>query len=142
MAEAGSATTRRTKTGVNYASQWNHFVAWSRASGKCSLPASPEDVAGYLKDRSGTGASPSTLRVVVATIARNHRDAGFDVPPSSGRSHWTWTAIFPAHKPPCGRCGRMERAKVLPTIDSSAAAPTRTVVRDCPRCLRANHSAL
>ena len=53
MAEAGSATTRRTRTGLNYASQWNHFVAWSRASGKCSLPASPEDVAAYLEDRSG-----------------------------------------------------------------------------------------
>ena len=41
-------------------------------------------MAGYLKDRSGTGASPSTLRVVVATIARNHRDAGFDVPLHQG----------------------------------------------------------
>ena len=69
--------------GFNYASQRNHFVAWSQASGKCSLPSSPEDVAGYLKDRSGTGASPSTLRVVVA-IARNHRDAGFDVPLHQG----------------------------------------------------------
>ena len=80
MAEVEPATSRRTRTGDSYANQWNRFVAWSRASGKCSLPASPEDVAAYLEDRSGTGARPSTLRVVAAAIARNHRDAGFDAP--------------------------------------------------------------
>ena len=52
MAEIGRATSRRSRTGVSYASQWNSFVAWSEASGKCSLPASPEDVVAYLEDRS------------------------------------------------------------------------------------------
>ena len=80
MAELGPATTRRTRSRDSYTSQWNRFVTWSEASGRCSLPASPEDVAAYLEDRSGTGARPSTLRVVAAAIARNHRDAGFDVP--------------------------------------------------------------
>ena len=84
MAEPGQATSRRTRTGDSYASQWNSFVAWSRASRRCSLPATPEDVADYLEDRSGTGARPSTLRVVAAAIARNHRDAGFDVPVRQG----------------------------------------------------------
>ena len=55
-------------------------LGWSQKSGRCSLPASPEDVAAYLKDRSETVARPSTLRVVAAAIARNHKDAGFDVP--------------------------------------------------------------
>ena len=80
MAEVGPATSRRTRTGDSYVNQWNRFVAWSQASGRCSLPASPEDVAAYLGDRSEAGARPSTLRVAVATIARNHKDAGFDVP--------------------------------------------------------------
>ena len=84
MAEFGQATSRWTRTGAGYASQWNHFVAWSQASGRRSLPASPEDVAAYLEDRSGTGVRPSTLRVVAAAIARNHRDAGFDVPLHQG----------------------------------------------------------
>ena len=132
MAEAGPATSRRTRTGVNYASQWNHFVAWSRASGKCSLPASPEDVAAYLEDRSGTGARPSTLRVVAAAIARSHRDAGFDVPIHRGAARTTLEELthedFPrparalpldldcylairktAHSPRWGRGGRLER---------------------------------
>ena len=89
MAELEQATTRRTRTGVNYASQWNRFVAWSQASGRRSLPASPEDVAAYLEDRSETGARPSTLRVAAAAIARNHRDAGFDVPVHRGVARTT-----------------------------------------------------
>ena len=84
MAETGPATSRRTRTKANYASQWNRFVTWSKASVRCSLPATPEDVAAYLEDRSGTGARPSTLRVVAAAIARSHRDAGFDVPLHQG----------------------------------------------------------
>ena len=52
--------------------------------GTRSLPASPEDVAAYLEDRSGSGAKPSTLRVAAFAIARNHRDAGFDVPVLQG----------------------------------------------------------
>ena len=84
MAEAVQATSRRTRAGDSYVSQWNRFVTWSEASGRCSLPASPADVSAYLEDRSGTGARPSTLRVVVAAIARSHRDAGFDVPLHQG----------------------------------------------------------
>ena len=84
MAEAAQATSRRTRTGDSYVSQWKRFVTWSEASGRPSLPASPEDVAAYLEGRSETGARPSTLRVVAAAIARNHRDAGFDVPLHQG----------------------------------------------------------
>ena len=79
MPEVGPRTSRRTRTGNSYVNQWNRFVAWSQASGKRSLPASPEDVAAYLEDRSETGGRPSTLRVAAAVIARNHKDAGFDV---------------------------------------------------------------
>ena len=84
MVELGPEIPRRSRTGESYASQWNSFVAWSEASGRRSLPASPEDVVAYLEDRSDTGARPSTLRVAAAAIARNHRDAGFDVPVRHG----------------------------------------------------------
>ena len=80
MAEVRPATSRRTRTRDSYVNQWNRFVSWAQASRRRPLPASPEDVAAYLKDRSETGARPSTLRVVAAAIARNHKDAGFDVP--------------------------------------------------------------
>ena len=80
MAEVGPATSRRTRTGDSYANQWNRFAAWSQASGRRSLPASPQDVAAYLEDRLETGARPSTLRLAAAAIARNHKVAGFHVP--------------------------------------------------------------
>ena len=133
MAEIGPATSRRTRTGDSYVSQWNRFVAWSQASGRRSLPASPEDVAAYLEDRSVTGARPSTLRVVAAAIARTHRDGGFDVPVRHGVARTVLdeltrddapgpTRALPldlecylairktAHQPRWGRGGRKERA--------------------------------
>ena len=67
------------RTGASYASQWNRFVAWCEASGRSSLPASPEHVAAYLKDRWESGAKPSTLKVVAAAITRNHKEAGLEV---------------------------------------------------------------
>ena len=74
----------RKRTGASYASQWNRFVDWCEESGSSSLPASPEDVAAYLKDRRETGAKPSTLKVAAAAIARSHREAGFDVAAQQG----------------------------------------------------------
>ena len=85
MVEIRSATSRRTRTGDSYVSQWNRFVTWSEASGRRSLPATPEDVAAYLEDRSETGARPSILRVVAAAIARNHRGRRFRRARPSGR---------------------------------------------------------
>ena len=133
MAEIGPATSRWARTGDSYANQWNRFVAWSQASGRRSLPASPEDVAAYLEDRSETGARPSTLRVVVAAIAHNHKDAGFDVPVHHGVARTVLDEVTKddapvpnralpldidcylairktAHKPRWGRGGRKERA--------------------------------
>ena len=133
MAELGQATSRRTRAGDSYASQWDRFVAWSQASGRRSLPASPEDVTAYLEDRSETGARPSTLRVAAAAIARNHKDAGFHVPVHHGVARTVLdeltrddapgpTRALPldlecylairkmARQPRWGRGGRLERA--------------------------------
>ena len=132
MVEIGPVTSRRTRTRDSYTNQWNLFVSWSQASGRRSLPASPQDVAAYLEDRSETGARPSTLRVVAAVIARNHKDAGFDVPVQHDIARTVLdeltrddapgpTRALPldldcylairmtAHKPRWGRGGRLER---------------------------------
>ena len=132
MAEAGTATPERSRRGSSYANQWDRFVAWSAAAGRSSLPASPEDVAAYLEDRSGSGARPSTLRVAGFAIARNHRDAGFDVPVHRGVARTVLDELTrdyepgpiralpldldcylairkTAHKPRWGRGVRMER---------------------------------
>ena len=132
MAEVAPVRPPRNRTGDSYANQWNRFVTWSEASGRYSLPASPEDVATYLEDRSETGGRPSTLRVAAAAIARNHKDAGFDVPVHQGVARTVLdeltrddapgpTRALPldldcylairktAHKPRWGRGGRLER---------------------------------
>ena len=80
MAETDPARHLDSRRGASYASQWNRFVAWSQASERSPLPASPEDVAAYLEDRWQSGAKPSTLKVVAAAIARNHKEAGFAAP--------------------------------------------------------------
>ena len=86
MAEERPATAGfdRKRTGASYASQWNRFVASCEASGSSLLPATPEDLAAYLKDRWESGAKPSTLKVVAAAIARSHREAAFDVAAQQG----------------------------------------------------------
>ena len=90
-------------------------------------------MATYLEYRSETGARPSTLRVVVAAIARNHREAGFDVPVRHGVARNVLDELTrddapaparalpldldcylairkTAHQPRWGRGGRLERA--------------------------------
>ncbi len=81
-AQDGPATTGpgRKPSGVSYIHEWNRFVAWSEAAGKGSLPATPEEVAAYLENRAEAGARASTIKVVAAAIAHNHKDAGFDAP--------------------------------------------------------------
>ena len=82
MAADGPATsgTGRRLTGASYMHDWNRFVAWSEAEGRRFLPATTDDVAAYLEDRAKSGAKASTIKVVSAAIAHNHKEAGFDVP--------------------------------------------------------------
>ncbi len=101
MAEDRIATSGldRKRTGASYASQWNRFVAWCEASGRSSLPASPEDVSAYLKDRWESGAKPSTLKVVAAAITRNHKEAGFNVSAQQGVARTVLDELTPDDSP-------------------------------------------
>ena len=85
MAGDGPASSRRrpsgrSRTGEGYLHEWNRFVAWSDATGRPFLPASPEDVAAYLEERVEEGARSSTINVSAGAIAYHHKDAGFDEP--------------------------------------------------------------
>jgi len=132
MAEDGSATSGRKRSGTSYMHEWNRFVAWSEAGGKRSLPAAPEDMAAYLANRAEAGARASTIKVVAAAIAHHHKDAGFDAPLIQGVARTVLEELtqddFPgpiralpldldcylairktAYEPRSGRGGRMER---------------------------------
>ena len=76
MAEDRPATSGRKRSSASYVHEWNRFVAWSEAAGRRSLPATPDDVAVYLESRAEVGARASTIKVVAAAIAHNHKDAG------------------------------------------------------------------
>lgn len=49
------------------------FDAWCRRSGRITLPATPEVVAGYLDARAGKGAKPASLGRYKASIAKIHQ---------------------------------------------------------------------
>ena len=62
MAEERPATLRKKRSGASYVREWRRFVAWSEATGRRPLPASPDDVAAYLENRAEAGAKGSTLK--------------------------------------------------------------------------------
>ena len=64
--------------------EWNRFVAWCEAKDRNALPATPDDVAAYLDERSEVGARTSTIKVTAAEISHYHREGGFDVPLRQG----------------------------------------------------------
>ena len=78
MAESNQTTSDsdRRRSGANYAHEWNRFVAWSEAASRCSLPATPDDVAAYLQNRAEAGARASTIKVVAALFSPLPADRG------------------------------------------------------------------
>ena len=85
MAEVGPARSRRPTDGA-LATPASGIASWHghKLRGGAAYPLLPKMWRRTLKIGSETGARPSTLRVVVAAIARNHKDAGFDVPVHHG----------------------------------------------------------
>ena len=132
--------------GASYASQWNRFAAWCDASGRRSLPASPEDVAAYLNDRRESGAKPSTLKVVAAAIARSHREAGFDVSAQQGVTRTVLDELTPDNSPSTTRALPLDLDCYLAIRKTAAplevACPSSTppwatgLPRPKPSCLR------
>ena len=80
MAEDRPETSGRKRSGASHVHEWKRVVAYSESAGTRSLPAASEDVAAYLENRAQAGVKVSTIKVVAAAIAYNHKDAGFDVP--------------------------------------------------------------
>ena len=152
MAELGPAASQRDEDRGQLRQPVEPLRRLVSGVGETFAPRFAFDVAAYLEDRSETGARPSTLRVVAAAIARNHKDAGVDVPvqhdiarsvldeltrddaPGPSRALPLdldcYLAIRKtAHKPRWGRGGRMERA-------ASACVTTRGTRRRSWWCRR------
>ncbi len=67
-----------------YRSDWAHFESWCKAHGQSSLPATPETVALYVTDLSGTHKTASVTRRISA-ISQAHQIAGFETPTGSAK---------------------------------------------------------
>ena len=132
---------RRRPRGTSYVYERNCFVAWCESKDRNSLPATPEDVAAYLDERSEAGPKASTIKVTAAAISHYHREGGLDVPLRQGVARAVLdeltqdsspgpTGALPlvldcylairrtAHEPRKGRGGRMERASSAHCRDS------------------------
>ena len=81
--EASLAGERTQATRRAYAAQWKKWTAWAEAGGVSALPASPEDLADYLFEQAGQGASMATIRQARTAVAAAHQDAGLPDPTAS-----------------------------------------------------------
>jgi site-specific recombinase XerD len=83
---------KATNTIRAYRGDWEHFGRWCQSHGQLSLPASPDTVALYLADLSGTH-KPSSLNRRVAAVSQAHQMAGFESPTRASKVRLVMSGI-------------------------------------------------
>ena len=59
-----------------YGSAWSAWQRWALDQGRPVLPGTAADVADYLEARHAAGASPATIRLARAAVAKVHQVSG------------------------------------------------------------------
>ena len=72
--------TLSTKTLAIYESYIRPWSRWALRHGFSAMPAKPEDVKVYLKERARAGLAPITLQGIVQALDHHHEINGFDSP--------------------------------------------------------------
>ena len=67
-----------------YGSAWSAWQRWALDQGRPVLPATAGDVADYLEARHAAGASPATIRLARAAVAKVHQVSGAADPTADG----------------------------------------------------------
>ena len=67
-----------------YGSAWSAWQRWALDQGRPVLPATAADVADYLEARHAAGASPATIRLARAAVAKVHQVSGAADPTADG----------------------------------------------------------
>ena len=67
-----------------YGSAWSAWQRWALDQGRPVLPATAGDVADYLEARHAAGASPATIRLARAAVAKVHQVSGAADPAADG----------------------------------------------------------
>ena len=70
-------------TVLAYDRNWRVFGEWCDASGRVTLPATPQTLAEYVRQLCAAQAAPATISQVVGTIRSRHRRAGFKSQPDT-----------------------------------------------------------
>lgn len=91
VAGAFAANTRR-----GYASDWRDWMAWCGERDRNAIPASPADVAEYLRERAARR-KMSTIRRNLAAIAQVHRLAGLQLDRNDPALHFALRALAREH---------------------------------------------
>ena len=82
MSAAVSALAPNTRKA--YGSAWSAWQRWALDQGRPVLPATAADVADYLEARHAAGASPATIRLARADVAKVHQVSGAADPTADG----------------------------------------------------------
>ena len=67
-----------------YGSAWSAWQRWALDQGRPVLPGTAADVADYLEARHAAGASPATIRLARAAVAKVHQVSGAADPTADG----------------------------------------------------------
>ena len=82
MSAAVSALAPNTRKA--YGSAWSAWQRWALDQGRPVLPGTAADVADYLEARHAAGASPATIRLARAAVAKVHQVSGAADPTADG----------------------------------------------------------
>ena len=115
-----SAHTRR-----NYGRAVRAFQAWCSERGVPSMPSSPDHISRYLRDLSGHGLRPASLRAAWAAIAYAHRQAEHQAVADSDAVKTVLSALMREDIRPQAQV-RPLTEQDLATIRATACIPRRT----------------
>lgn len=112
-----------------YRASWRDFVEWCQSEGVPALPADPEAIATFLRERAHLALS--TLQGRISAIRHYHRDAGVDDPTTSLVVQDLWYTLSEEKRSAAGRRSGAETAAGR----SEPPFPPRQMLEDGVRLL-------
>ena len=106
--ENDDSSTLSESTRQVYRASWRDFVGWCQSESVPALPADPERLAAFLRDRDGLALS--TIRSRLSAIRYYHRDAGLDDPTRSMVVQDVWYTMSEEKRSEEGRRSGAETA--------------------------------
>ena len=123
--DSAPSSVRSAHTRRNYGRAVRAFQAWCSERGVPSMPSSPDHISRYLRDLSGHGLRPASLRAAWAAIAYAHRQAEHQAVADSDAVKTVLSALMREDIRPQAQV-RPLTEQDLATIRATACIPRRT----------------